>query len=145
MPAIGFNINAIDAKVDPTTERRGNVNVTSSPSITSIEKRDVDFPMAKDVVAINFKFETKYEPKVGWITMEGEVLYTSDNPKEMIAKWKKEKKMEDDVAIEVLNTIFRRCLAKAIEIAAELRLPPCFFPDSEAQGSGRVYRVRQCQ
>jgi len=124
MPAIGFNINAIDAKVDPTTERRGNVNVNSSPSITSIEKRDVDFPVAKDVVAINFKFETKYEPKVGWITMEGEVLYTSDNPKEMIAKWKKEKKMEDDVAIEVLNTIFRRCLAKAIEIAAELRLPP---------------------
>ncbi|MBI2233360.1 MAG: hypothetical protein HYU56_05575 [Candidatus Aenigmarchaeota archaeon] len=124
MPAIGFNINAIDAKVDPTTERKGNVNVNSSPSITSIEKRDVDFPLAKDVVAINFKFETKYEPKVGWITMEGEVLYTSDNPKEMIAKWKKEKKMEDDVAIEVLNTIFRRCLAKAIEIAAELRLPP---------------------
>ncbi|MBS3053721.1 MAG: hypothetical protein J4469_04430 [Candidatus Aenigmarchaeota archaeon] len=124
MPAIGFNINAIDAKVDPTTERRGNVNVNSSPSITSIEKRNVDFPVAKDVVAINFKFETKYEPKVGWITMEGEVLYTSDNPKEMIAKWKKEKKMEDDVAIEVLNTIFRRCLAKAIEIAAELRLPP---------------------
>ncbi len=124
MPAIGFNINAIDAKVDSTTERKGNVNVNSSPSITSIEKRDVDFPLAKDVVAINFKFETKYEPKVGWITMEGEVLYTSDNPKEMIAKWKKEKKMEDSVAIEVLNTIFRRCLAKAIEIAAELRLPP---------------------
>lgn len=124
MPAIGFNINAIDAKVDSTTERKGNVNVNSSPSITSIEKRNVDFPLAKDVVAINFKFETKYEPKVGWITMEGEVLYTSDNPKEMIAKWKKEKKMEDSVAIEVLNTIFRRCLAKAIEIAAELRLPP---------------------
>lgn len=124
MPAIGFNINAIDAKVDSTAERKGNVNVNSSPSITSIEKRDVDFPLAKDVVAINFKFETKYEPKVGWITMEGEVLYTSDNPKEMIAKWKKEKKMEDSVAIEVLNTIFRRCLAKAIEIAAELRLPP---------------------
>ncbi len=124
MAVIGFNINAIDAKVDSTAERKGNVNVNSSPIILSIEKKDVDFPWAKDVVAINFKFETKYEPKVGWINMEGEVLYTSDNPKEMIARWKKEKKMDDNIAIDVLNTIFRRCLAKAIEVAAELRLPP---------------------
>lgn len=124
MTVIGFNINSVDAKMEPNMERKGNVNVNSSPSIISVEKKDVEFPWAKDVVTINFKFETKYEPKVGSITFEGEVLYHTANHKEMVAKWKKEKRMDDTVAIEVLNTIFRRCLAKAIELSADLRLPP---------------------
>lgn len=124
MPVIGFNITAINAHVDEKAERKGNVNVNSTPSVKAIEKKDVEITGMKDVVAVNFRFETKYEPKIGEIVIEGEVLYSSGDSKEMIAKWKKEKKMEDSIAIDVLNTIFRRCLAKAIEISAELRLPP---------------------
>lgn len=124
MAVIGFNINAINARVETAKERKGNVNVNSSPLITGIDKKEIELSGVKDVVAINFQFETKYEPKIGEIMLEGEVLYQSSNSKEIIAKWKKEKRMDDDMAIEVLNTIFRRCLAKAIEISAELRLPP---------------------
>jgi len=124
MPVIGFNINAINAKVEANTERKGNVNVNSSPTITTIERKDIELPGVKDVIAVNFKFETKYDPKIGEIMLEGEVLYQSNSSKDILAKWKKEKRMDDNMAIEVLNTIFRRCLAKAIEISAELRLPP---------------------
>lgn len=124
MPVIGFDINAINAKVETSAERKGNVSVNSTPTITEIGKKEIEVGGMKDVLAIGFRFETKYDPKIGWIIFEGEVLYHTPNSKDVIARWKKEKKMEDKTAIEVLNTIFRRCLAKAVEISAELRLPP---------------------
>ncbi|HLD49288.1 MAG TPA: hypothetical protein VJB11_02905 [archaeon] len=124
MSVIGLQLKSVKASIDEKKIIEGNINVNSSPRIESVEKKDINVPGIKDVLSINFIFEVNYDPKVGEIEMEGEVLYQTDKSKDILAKWKKDRKLEDDMAVEVLNAIFRRCLVEALSLSNELRLPP---------------------
>jgi len=123
MPIIGLNFRSIEANINENKVVE-NVNVNSSPTIEKIEKKEINLPGMKDVLSVNFKFVTNYEPKIGEIVFKGEVLYHRDDMKDILKKWEKDKKIEDPMALEILNAIFRRCLTKAIDLASELRLPP---------------------
>ncbi|HLD83481.1 MAG TPA: hypothetical protein VI979_01345 [archaeon] len=122
MPIIAVNFDRIDAR-NSGKAPAGNVNVNSSPRINAI-KMHAGLLGIKNLLSITYSFDTKYEPEVGRLTIEGEVLYASDKAKEILEKWDKEKKLDDDMAVEVLNAIFRRCLAKSVEICSDVRLPP---------------------
>lgn len=125
---IGINLTSLTA----TAERKnfsGNISVNSSPAIESVEKKDIEFSVIKDVLTVGFRFTTTYEPNVGEIAMEGELLYQNDKTKDILNRWKKERKLDDDVAAEIYNAIFRKCLTKTVDISQELRLPlPIQFP-----------------
>ena len=68
------------------------------------------------------------------------MLYRSDDCKSILSKWKKEKKLDDDVAVEILNAVFRKCLSEGVDIANELRLPPpVSFPVVKAKEDAQGY------
>ena len=123
MPIIGLNLKSIKASINEGKSIK-NVNINSSPIIEKIEKKNINLSGISEILSISFKFTTHYEPKIGEIFFEGEVLYTSDKVKDILKKWERDKKMEDPMALEVLNAIFRRCLTKGIDLATELGLPP---------------------
>ena len=128
MPIIGLNLKSIKASVNEVNSGK-SVDIKSSPVIEKIEKKSINLPGVKEILYIGFKFTTHYEPKVGEIFFEGDVLYSSEDIKDVLKKWEKDKKMDDKMALEVLNAIFRRCLTKGIDLAAELGLPaPIRFP-----------------
>ena len=81
MPVIGLQLKSVKASIDEKKIIEGNINVNSSPRIESVEKKDINVPGIKDVLSINFIFEVNYDPKVGEIEMEGEVLYQTDKSK----------------------------------------------------------------
>lgn len=122
MPVIGLNLRKIEASVDDKKPVTGNINVNSSPRIESVEKADIS--LLKDVLEIEFSFTSNYEPDIAQMYMEGVVLYQTDKVNETLKLWKKEKKLEDSVALDVLNAIFRKCLSRAVDLSEELRLPP---------------------
>ena len=124
MGIIGINIKSVKAEIDEKKTIEENVNVNSSPVIENIEKKEINVSGIKDVAAMSFRFETTYEPRIGEIKIEGEVLYQTDKIKEIISAWKKDKKLDDKIAVDVLNAIFRRCLVETIHISDILRLPP---------------------
>ena len=88
MPIIGLNFKSIKADLKEG-KITGNVNVNSSPVIESLEKKSLDLPGIKDVISIKFKFNINYEPKVGEIVFDGEVIYNSEDIKEILKKWEK--------------------------------------------------------
>ena len=120
MPVIGFNLNSIKADVENRT-LKGGLDISSTPNIKKIEKRTV---LDMDVLSIGFVFETKYSPDVATITIEGELIYKTDDMKKILKTWKDEKKLHDDAAAEVLNIFFRRCLTKAIALSEDINMPP---------------------
>ncbi len=122
MPIIAVNFRKIEA-VNNEKKVTGGMNVNSTPKITDVKKRDKVFDI-KNVLSIEYTYETKYDPAAGHVTIEGEVLYSTDKVDGIVATWNKEKKLDDDIAVDVLNTIFRQCISKTISIAADLRLPP---------------------
>lgn len=124
MPVIGFNFNKIEAYVEPD-KPKGNINVNSRPTIKNVAKKELKIPGVENAVSVEFNFEITYEPKLGGVTLAGEVLYkTNNNTKKLLDTWKKDKKMEEKMGVEVMNTIFRKCLTRAVPICEDLRLPP---------------------
>ena len=132
MPIVGLNLKSIKANI---SERKimGSVDVNSTPVIKKVEKKDTNMPGMKAIVSIDFSFSTKYDMEdkksgkkvdIGEISFEGEVLYFSEDIREVLKKWEKDKKMDDKLTLEILNAIFRRCLTKGIDLSAELGLPP---------------------
>lgn len=124
MPIIGITFRSVSADIDIDKKYKGDININSVPTIQKIEKQQLGLANLKEALAIEFKFETKYEPKVGSITIEGRVLYQTNKIEEVLGKWKKEKKLEESMIIEVLNAIFRKCLVRAVDLSNELGLPP---------------------
>ena len=138
MPVIGVSFKSFEAKTEDK-KVNGNVNVNSSPRITNMERKDVGFGV-KDAIAAEFVFETKYEPDVGSIVIKGDVIYQTDKADKILQRWKKDKKVEDEAAVEILNAIFRKSLTAAINFSNELRLPPpiqfpVVQPKSPSQGT----------
>lgn len=123
MPVIGLSFKSINAHVSDKPVNV-NINVNSTPRIDDIQKTEREFAGLKDVLSVTFTFTTKYEPDVGEIVIKGEVLYQDAESVSIANKWKKDKRLDDQLALEVMNTLFRRCLTKIIDLSEELRLPP---------------------
>ena len=79
--------------------------------------------LKKKALAINFDFNTRYEPNVGLVRIGGELLFLTEKNKEVMDTWGKDKKLPDDVSVNILNYLFRKCLLKIANIAEELQLP----------------------
>ncbi|MBI4014359.1 MAG: hypothetical protein HY365_00200 [Candidatus Aenigmarchaeota archaeon] len=122
MPIMGSNFSKIEA-VNNEKKVSGGMNVNGAPKIVGVRKHDKVFDI-KNVLSIDYVYETKYEPDAGHVRIEGEMLYSTERADQIVSLWSKEKKLDDDMAVDVLNAIFRQCIAKTIEIAADLRLPP---------------------
>ena len=123
MGVIGFNFTSMSGNASEKN-MKGDININSTPSIESVEKHDLSSLGISEAINIKFKFVTSYEPDAGEIKFEGDILYQVDDSKKILKQWKDGNKMDDKVALDVLNTIFRRCLSKAVEMADTLRLPP---------------------
>jgi len=119
---VGFNFNSMNVKVNEDKLSARGITVNSVPSVTDLEKAEV--LNMKDILRVKFRFEAKYEPDVGEIVMDGSLLWRDGDAKKALKLWEEEKKMESKSGVEVINTIFRRCLAKAVVLAEDVRLPP---------------------
>jgi len=129
---LGLNLNSINAKINEEKTGTKGISVNSSPKIINISKADV-LDM-KDVLRVEFNFTSKYEPDVGEISVHGNLLWRDHDAKKVLKMWEDEKKLESKAGLEILNTIFRKCLAKAVVLAEDVRLPPPVqFPMVRAQ------------
>lgn len=129
MPVLSFRLKKLSGDVgEPKT---GEVRITSSiPKIKNIEEREINIGVKEKILAIEFEFKVNYVPTKASIKVEGEVLYKDENQKEILKLWKKEKKLNEEITLPLLNYIFRRCSIAAIKIADELQLlPPVKLPE----------------
>jgi len=104
----------VEVKINPTVKEVG------ISKLEGIENKPID------VLKINYELECKYEPEVGNIMTRGILLWVdpNKNAKDLVKMWEKEKKLPDEVMIEVLNGILRRVVPKLVYLADELQLPP---------------------
>lgn len=119
---LGFNLTSINAHADEKA-LSGNVEVNNTPSIDDVQERKYDFIGENKSVGILFSFKTAYG-KAGDINIKGEIIYKVDDAKKVLKKWKDDKSLDEEISLTVLNFILNKCMAKSIEIADSLRLPP---------------------
>lgn len=121
MPIIGMNFTKFEAVRKPGTPK-GEINVNSVPKITDVKEADIT-GMGK-ALSIRFSFATEYSPEVGTVIVEGSLLYMADDNKAALDYWEKNKSLQEEISVPVLNHLFRKCLVKITLLADELQLPP---------------------
>ena len=122
MPVIGCAIKSIAAeRKNPISDR---LDINSIPKIISVEEREIDLAGKQSSVIIGFEFESDYKPDVGNIKIVGEMIYATKDGKDIMKDWKKNKRLPENVDMEVKNFLFRKCLILGINLSDELQLPP---------------------
>jgi len=122
MPVIGLVFSSIEAKRSKAPAG-GEIKVNSTPKINSVKEASVP-SLKKKALSLEFEFVTKYNPDVAEIKISGDIMYLTDKNTQILSQWKKDKKLPEELSVEVLNHLFRRCLMKIAYIAEDLQLPP---------------------
>ncbi len=125
MTIVGFNFNSIEVKREGAA--KGKVSVSNNVAIKEVE--ETKFPIGKDkqsALKFSFEFSSKYEPKIGNVTLGGSLLFIAENDKvkSVLDGWKKDKSVSADVMKGILNTILAKGNILALILSQEVSLPP---------------------
>ena len=105
----------------------GKMKVNNNVAVQSVEKVPLNLGAGKEeCLKVSFQFNSKYEPNIGDITLDGYLLYMEkdDRMQELAEQWKKEKKLPKEVMQLVLNNILSKCSVEAVLLSREINLPP---------------------
>jgi hypothetical protein len=124
MPIIGHQITKIVGKRGDAEQ---NIKITSNVELKDVRKKDV-FVAGDKKAALDFEFEfiIQYGEKAGGININGVLFYTGEKAEldKLDKKWKKDKKLESDLIIGILNRAMELGFIEAIALSDRLRLPP---------------------
>ena len=146
MPIVGFNFDKTLA------ERKGRVQkgmrAAHNITINSITKEDVNLgkDSQKSGLKFSFEYEVKYEPKIGEILIQGHILYTDveKNVKDILSKWKKDKKIEPALMTQLINTAIIKSTIKALALSQDINLPPHLpIPTIQPQTSKKSDKTKE--
>jgi len=125
LTVVGFNFSKIQATKDNPI--KGKINIQNKVMIKDVEAADLAFGKDKQQgVKFTFNYVSKYEPKIGSIDLEGNLLFLADakEVKKIIDEWDKNKKIPEKVMGTVLNTVLTKCNIQALITSRDVNLPP---------------------
>ncbi len=125
MPIVGFNFTKITAEKGEIA--KGDININANVAIK--DAKDTKIKMADNkqkTIKVDFHYSAKYEPKVGNIDFEGNLIILEEGKKanEILASWKKNKKLPEDCAAMVMNSVLTKSIIEGIVISRDIGLPP---------------------
>ncbi len=121
---VGFGFTKLSAERNEAA--KGKIDINNNVTIKNVEEADISLGKNnQSVIKFLFEFTSKYEPNVGNILFEGELLYMDDakKTKEILASWKKDKKVPKELMAGLLNTILTKCNIQALILSQEINLP----------------------
>ncbi len=126
MNIIGFSIREIRAGREENIPPK--ISVSNNIKIKNVGEDEIK-ELGKKCVKIDYEFAVTYtsqNKRVGEIKISGALLGIGKDIKKSLDRWKREKKLTEEHHFLVLNTVLRRCLIKAMEIAEDMQMPAPF-------------------
>src|SRR3989344_3887592 len=123
MPIVKINIHKIHAERN-LNAKGGQVSINNNVALKDVE--EMDFAVeGKKGLKFTFTFSCNYEPGLGNIDVEGQVLYVGDEAKvkEVKEGWDKSKKVPQEVMEGIINSALHKGNIQAIKISEDINLP----------------------
>ena len=140
----GFGFNKMS--VEKFKAPQGKIDINNNVSIKDLKEDTLPIGKDKDngvsVLKFIFEFTSKYEPEIGIMVFEGEILYM-ENPKkikEILSSWNKTKQIPKEIMAGLLNTILTKCNVKALILSQDVNLPsPIPLPKVQMSQGDKSY------
>ena len=123
MTIVKINLHKVNAERN-LNSKGGQIKINNNVSIKEVE--DLAFSVeGKKGLKFTFAFNCIYEPDIGKIDVEGQVLYVDDEKKvkEIKKSWDKDKKIPMDIMEQIINASLHKGNIQAIKISEEINLP----------------------
>lgn len=137
MTIVGFNFTKM--LVEKSSNAKGQINISNNVAIKEAKEIDVSLGSASQkAVRFDFEFISSYDPNLGKILLEGEIVYMEDEKKvkEVIESWEKNKKVPTELMTQLLNNILNKCNVQALIMSRDINLPPP-IPLPKVQSDGK--------
>ncbi|HLC51125.1 MAG TPA: hypothetical protein VJH90_01990 [archaeon] len=126
MPVIGIVIREIYGT--KKEELGPEIRVNNNATIKDLKQTEL-IALNKDGLSVSFEFKASYESQkskksLAEITIAGDVLLIEPDQAKILKQWNKDKKLPEDLNIQVINTILRKCITKSLSLSEDLNLPP---------------------
>jgi hypothetical protein len=125
MAIVGFNFTRM--VVEKTAPAEGKIGIRNNVAIKDVTTTDLSFGENKhQALRFHFEFVSEYDPKIGSITLKGDVIYLehAKKIKEVTEDWKKDKKVDKDLTATILNHVLAKCNVQALILSKDVNLPP---------------------
>jgi hypothetical protein len=137
MTIVKINLHKVHAERD-LDAKGGQIKINNNVSVKNVE--EMSFAVeGKKGLKFTFAFNCNYEPNLGKIEVEGQVLFVEDEAKvkEIKDTWDKDKKIPMDIMEQIVNAALHKGNIQAIKISEEVSLPsPLPLPKVQS-GSGK--------
>lgn len=136
MAIVGFSFTKIDAQ--KKSGAKGKVNISNNVSLSNVEDAKLTMAKEKQSLRVSFAFETKYEPSLALIRLEGDILMLEEKKRgdEILKHWSTSQALPKELMQSVLNHILDRCNVEALILARDLGLPaPVPLPKVDFKGA----------
>ncbi len=123
MTIVKINLHKVHAERN-LDSRGGQIRINNNVSLKDIE--DLNFGMeGKRGLKFTFLFTCNYEPDLGKIDVEGQVLYVDEEKKIVDIKegWEKKKRVPMEVMQQIINASLHKGNVEAIKISDDVSLP----------------------
>ena len=125
MVMVGFNFTKLH--VERMNPPKGKIKISNNVTIKDVAEKDLSLGKTKEQ-GINFQFEftSKFNPNIGEIILQGEILYMEppEKIKEIMKSWKKDKKLPQAVMTNILNNVLVKSNVQALILSQTVNLPP---------------------
>lgn len=123
MAVLGLNYTGFSSK------KRGNpaqkLEINTTPVITKVAKANVAAGgRSVPALGVEFSLKTSFSPDIGEQSVDGVLLYSSEDADKVLKEWEKTKRLPADAQVEVVNYIFRTAAVKALQLADMTGFPP---------------------
>ncbi|MGM5484731.1 MAG: hypothetical protein ACQEP1_02555 [Nanobdellota archaeon] len=121
-----MGINFTKMNVEKKEGKKGKVNISNNVGLNSVEKVDLNVGGDnQESLKFGFAFSSTYDPEIGKIELEGNVVYmtSKDEAKSILDEWEKNQKVDKATTEKVLPSVLNKCNTEALLLSKEINLP----------------------
>jgi len=123
MGIISINYNKLSVSKTGNTSQKLSINTV--PKIIDVKEGNLNaFGTKSDILNIKFSFTSTFDPDVAKLEIEGIIIYTGKDNKNIVNEWKKSKSIPKDEHVEIINYLFKTAGIKALYLSEMASIPP---------------------
>ncbi len=124
MTIVGFNFSKLFAQQKKAT--KGNLKISTNVKIESVDKTNLAIGKERSTVKISFTYNVMYDPDVGSLELQGDVLFMQEAKiiDELLNDWEKQKSLSKKFSSAIVTQIMQKCTIQALVMTKDIGLPP---------------------